>query len=58
MPLKEGKDQKTVSDNISTLIGEGKPANQAMAIALSKAKKIRKDKGKQKAKQKGKQYRG
>lgn len=50
--------QKTFIDDLNALIDDGKPANKAFAIALQKAKKIRKDKGKQKAKQKGKQYRG
>ena len=51
-------EQKDVADQVSSLIEEGKQPNQAMAIALQKASKIRKDKGRQKAKQKGKQRRG
>ena len=46
------------TDQVSTLITDGKQPNQAMAIALQKASKIRKDKGRQKAKQKGKHRRG
>ncbi len=39
MPLKPGKTNKDVSDNIATLKGEGKPRKQSVAIALSKAGK-------------------
>jgi hypothetical protein len=52
MPLKKGKSKKVVSENIATLISEGRPKDQAVAIAMDKKR------GKQKSKQKGKQYRG
>ena len=37
MPLAKGKSRKAVSKNIRTLIGEGRPKPQAVAIALSTA---------------------
>jgi len=38
MPLKPGKSKKTVSKNIRSELGAGKPLKQAIAIALAKAK--------------------
>jgi hypothetical protein len=42
MPLKSGKSKKVVAQNIRTEIAHGKPAKQAVAIALSKAGKSKK----------------
>jgi len=38
MPLKSGKSNKVISDNIKTEMKAGKPQNQAVAIAMKKAK--------------------
>lgn len=42
MPLKSGKSDKVVSQNIRTEKGAGKPQKQAVAIAMKKAGKSRK----------------
>jgi hypothetical protein len=46
MPLKSGSSKAVVSANIKTEIAAGRPQKQAVAIALSKAGKSKKDKGK------------
>jgi hypothetical protein len=39
MPLKKGSSKTTVSDNIKTEMAAGRPQKQAVAIALSTARK-------------------
>lgn len=44
MPLKKGKSQKAISTNIAIERSNGKPLDQAIAIAYSVAKKKKKTK--------------
>ncbi len=39
MPLSHGKSKKAISSNIRTEMAEGKPQKQAVAIALSEARR-------------------
>jgi hypothetical protein len=48
MPLKKGYGKKTISSNIRKSMNEGKPKNQAIAIALNTAKKAAEKAGKRK----------
>ncbi len=41
MPLKKGSGRKTIAANVATLVREGRPTKQAVAIAYSTAGKAR-----------------
>lgn len=49
MPLKRGNSQKVISENIRRLRREGKPRDQAVAIALEHARRTGKKKKRKKS---------
>jgi len=49
MPLQKGKSKKTISNNIRELVQSGRPQKQAVAIAMSEARRSRAKTGKEPA---------
>ena len=45
MPLVKGSSKKSISQNIKREMGAGKPQKQAVAIALSVARRTKRDMG-------------
>ena len=52
MPLKKGKSDKVVGENIAELERSGRPKNQSIAIAMSEAGRSKKKKDEKKPKKK------
>jgi hypothetical protein len=50
MPLKKGKSRKVISENIATERAAGRPMDQAVAIAMRKAGRPKRDTNKLKGK--------
>jgi len=50
MPLKRGYSRKTISKNIRTMMREGRPQKQAVAIALNTARRAKRSKSKRRRK--------
>ena len=50
MPLKSGKSKRVISENIRTEMAHGKPQKQAVAIALSYARRSGRKKAKRRSK--------
>jgi hypothetical protein len=44
MPLRKGSSKKVIGENIGELIKSGRPKDQAVAIAMDKARKSKKKK--------------